>query len=69
MSIVESRGPSVDLEKVMENTGNNRYATTLAAAWRAMEIRRNNRHSSRREHIFPVITTLKEFESFEENRK
>ncbi len=57
----DSRGPSLDLEQCVENVGN-RYMLVVLAAERARQIKRQNRHSPYREHRFPQMTALKEFE-------
>ena len=62
MNPTESRGPSIDLEKCVENSGN-RYTLVLEAAALSRSIKKQNRHSWKREHIFPQITALKQIES------
>jgi len=57
-----SRGPSLDLEKCVENMADNRYMLVVVASARAREIAAKNRHSTRFEHLHPVITSLKEVE-------
>jgi DNA-directed RNA polymerase omega subunit len=61
MSISESRGPTVDLEKCVEQSGN-RYKLVIEAAALARDIKRKNRHSPYRDHQFPQITSLKMIE-------
>lgn len=58
MNITESRGPSIDLEKCVAQSGN-RYKLVIEAAALARDIKSKNKHSNRREHIFPQITALK----------
>ncbi len=58
MSISDSRGPSVDLEKCVELSGN-RYKLVIEAAALAGDIKRKNKHSPYREHRFPQVTALK----------
>jgi DNA-directed RNA polymerase subunit K/omega len=60
-----SRGPSLDLEKCVENMGNSRFMMIIIAAARVREIAAKNKHSTRLEHRHPVITALKEVESGE----
>ena len=57
MNPSESRTSQVDLEKCVENIGN-RFDLVIAATELAYKIRRNNRHSTKREHQYPVITSL-----------
>lgn len=57
-----SRGPEVDMDKCTANIGS-RYDMIILAAARAREIRRLNRSSDRREHVFTAITALKEIEA------
>ena len=59
----QSRGQSLDMDKIVEMSGGNRFNLVIMAAARAREIRRNNTHSTRYEHIHPNITALKDFES------
>jgi DNA-directed RNA polymerase omega subunit len=61
MSISESRGSSIDLEKCVEQSGN-RYKLVIEAAALARDIKRKNRHSPYREHQFPQVTSLKMIE-------
>ena len=61
MSITESRGPTVDLEKCVEQSGN-RYKLIIEAAALARDIKRKNKHSPYREHRFPQVTALKMIE-------
>lgn len=57
----QSRGPSIDMEKCVENSGN-RYKLVLEAAALARDIKKKNRHSPYREHRFPQLTALKMIE-------
>jgi DNA-directed RNA polymerase subunit K/omega len=57
-----SRGPNLDLEKCVENMENNRYMLIVVASAKAREIAAKNKHSTRFEHLHPVITSLKEVE-------
>lgn len=59
--MIESRGPSVDTEKCVHNSGN-RYKLVIEAAALARDIKRKNRNSPYREHRFPQITALKMIE-------
>ena len=60
-SVSLSRGTTIDTEKCVENIGN-RFDMVLVAAARAREIRRKNRHSDRREHVFAEVTSLLEIQ-------
>lgn len=62
-SVTLSRGPSIDIEKCVENIGGNKYDLVLIAAARSREIQRKNRHATRREQQFPNITALQEIEA------
>lgn len=57
-----SRGPDIDIEACLEQSGIDRFALVLIAAARAKEIKRKNTHSDRREHIFPSVTALLEIQ-------
>lgn len=54
-----SRGPEIDVDKCVTNIGS-RYSLVIIASARARELRRNNRNSERREHVFPIVTSLLE---------
>jgi DNA-directed RNA polymerase subunit K/omega len=58
----QSRGPSVDLEKCVANMDNNRFMLVIIASARTKELAAKNRHSTRFEHLHPVVTVLKEVE-------
>ena len=60
-----SRGPDLDLQKCVENMGNNRFMMIVVASARVREIASKNKHSVRLEHRHPVITVLKEIEKGE----
>ena len=60
-SVSLSRGTTIDTEKCVENIGN-RFDMVLVAAARAREIRRKNRASERREHVFAEVTSLLEIQ-------
>jgi DNA-directed RNA polymerase subunit K/omega len=57
-----SRGSSLDLEKCVENMGNNRFMLIVLASARVRELASKHRHSTRFEHRHPVMTVLKEVE-------
>ena len=58
----ESRGPSLDIEKCVENIGN-RYDLVIVAAARSRALKRANRLSNRREHVFTILTALEDIQS------
>jgi DNA-directed RNA polymerase subunit K/omega len=53
-----SRTSKIDLEKCVENAGNNRFDLILIASARVREIAKQQASSHRREHVFPTITAL-----------
>jgi len=53
-----SRGTEIDLEKCVIQAGGNRFNLVLIATERAREIRRQNRESVKREHIYSIVTAL-----------
>ena len=57
-----SRGPDINTETCVENVGGNKYNLVLIAAARAREIKRQNRDSDEREHVFPTLTALEEIQ-------
>jgi len=57
-----SRSTEIDIEKCVKNADNNRFNLVLMAAARAREIRRNNTHSNRQEHIHATTTALLEYQ-------
>ena len=69
MSKYTSRGPSLDLEKAVENAGGNRFNLVIMASARARSIKRGNQSSERFEHIHPAMTALIEFQDgkYDEN--
>lgn len=62
MAIKLSRGPGVDIEKCVEMSGGNRFNLVLMASVRSREITRQHKHSESREHIYPVVSALMEFQ-------
>ncbi|CAB4126075.1 DNA-directed RNA polymerase, omega subunit [uncultured Caudovirales phage] len=60
---VLSRGPEVDIEKCVRNTGSGRFDMVLIACARAREIKRQNRNSDQYEHRHTIVTALKDIES------
>jgi DNA-directed RNA polymerase subunit K/omega len=62
MSKFQSRGPSLDLDKVVQESGGNRFQLIIEASARARQIRRQNQSSERHEHIHPCMTALLEFQ-------
>jgi DNA-directed RNA polymerase omega subunit len=56
-----SRGPSLDMEKIVEAFGG-RFDMVIGASLRAKEIKRNNKESNRFEHTHPVVTALLEIQ-------
>ncbi len=58
-----SRGPSLDMDKCVENAGGNRFNLVLIASERSREIKRQHRESERREHIYSTITALEEVQA------
>ena len=57
-----SRGPSLDTDKCVEQSGGNRFNLVIMAAARSREIRRQNRESDKFEHIHSNVTALLEFQ-------
>lgn len=57
------RGPSLDLEKCVENAGGNRYAMVVLAAARAREMARQHRHSGNRELRYNSMSSLLEIQN------
>jgi DNA-directed RNA polymerase omega subunit len=58
----DSRGTGIDTDKCVTNAGENRFDLVLIAAARSREIKRHNQESTKREHIFPIITALEEIQ-------
>jgi len=56
-----SRGPSLDMDQIV-NVFGNRFDMVIAASLRAKEIRRNNKESHKFEHTHPVVTALLEIQ-------
>jgi DNA-directed RNA polymerase omega subunit len=57
-----SRGPSLNLDKCVENAGGNRFNLVLIATARAREIRRQHSTSDKREHVHSTVTALLEIQ-------
>ena len=58
----DSRGPQLDMDKIVEQSGGNRFNLILMASARAREIRRQHASSERHEHVHPSVTALLEFQ-------
>jgi hypothetical protein len=61
MQIRESRGPSLNMQKIAEKVGG-LYLITPAASALARQIRRKNHHSDQYHHKFPCVTALQMIE-------
>jgi DNA-directed RNA polymerase omega subunit len=53
-----SRGTEIDMEKCVEAVGGNRFNLVLIASERARTIRRQNKESVTREHVYSIVTAL-----------
>ena len=53
-----SRGTEIDMEKCVEQVGGNRFNLVLIASERARVIRRQNKESVTREHVYSIVTAL-----------
>jgi len=53
-----SRGTEIDMEKCVEQVGGNRFNLVLVASERSREIKRQNRESIKREHVYSIVTAL-----------
>ena len=62
-SRILSRGPEVDIEKCVRNSGTGRFDMVLIACARAREIKRQNKSSERYEHRHSIVTALKDIEA------
>ena len=62
MAIKLSRGTSLDIEKCVEMSGGNRFNLVLMASARSREISRQHKHSDSREHVYPIVSALMEFQ-------
>lgn len=63
MSKYVSRGESIDTEKCVAQAGGNRFDMIIMASNRAREIKRNNSHSDRIEHLHSPVTALLELQN------
>jgi DNA-directed RNA polymerase subunit K/omega len=59
----DSRGSQIDTEKVIRTTGHGRFDMIIQATQRAREIKQQNRHSTKIEHIHGTVTALLEIQS------
>jgi DNA-directed RNA polymerase omega subunit len=57
-----SRGPGINTDLCVENSGGNRFNLVIMAAARAREIRRQHAGSNKVEHRHPNVTALLEFQ-------
>ena len=62
MTKYHSRGPDLNMDECVENSGGNRFDLVLMASARAREIRRQHASSDKFEHTHPVVTALKDFQ-------
>lgn len=62
MKISDSRGSQLNNDTCVTNLGENRYNLVLAASARAREIKRQNKDSDKREHVFSTVTALLEIQ-------
>jgi len=65
---VTSRGTKIDIEKCVESV-DNRFDLVLIASARAREIRKQQAHSEKREHVFPIVTALEDVQSGKATRE
>jgi DNA-directed RNA polymerase omega subunit len=61
--IRKSRGTEIDMQKCVQNVGDNRFNLVLIASQRAREISRQNSSSSEFRHQNPVVTALEDIQS------
>ena len=59
----DSRGSTVDMERVIRQSGNGRFDMVIQATQRAREIKQQNKHSTREEHLHGPVTALLEIQS------
>lgn len=57
-----SRVSEIDMDKCVDMSGGNRFDLIIMASARAREIKRNNSHSNRHEHLHTPLTALLEFQ-------
>ena len=62
MSKYHSRGPELDIDRIVQQEGVNRFDLIIQAAARARQIKRSNQSSDRFEHTHPVMTALLEMQ-------
>jgi DNA-directed RNA polymerase omega subunit len=62
MSKTGSRGPDIDTEKCVEQSGGNRFELVLIAAQRARELRRRNKENTPQVHSLPCVSALLEIQ-------
>jgi len=58
-----SRGTEIDMEKCVEQVGGNRFNLVLIASERARVIRRQNKESVSREHVYSIVTALDDIQN------
>ena len=62
-SRILSRGPEVDIEKCVRNSGSGRFDMVLIACARAREVKRQHKSSDKYEHRHTIVTALKDIEA------
>ncbi len=67
MSKYSSRGPDLDIDKIVQDAGINRFDLIIQASARARQIKRQHQSSDRFEHTHPVMTALLEFQEDKNN--
>jgi DNA-directed RNA polymerase omega subunit len=63
-----SRGASIDTEKCVAEAGGNRFDLVIMATQRAREIKQQNRHSFKDEHVNGVVSALLEIQAGKFNK-
>ena len=64
-----SRGASIDTEKCVAESGGNRFDLVIMATQRAREIKQQNSHSLKDEHVNGVVSALLEIQTGKINPK
>ena len=64
-----NRSDKLDMDKIVEQSGGNRFMLVVMASARAREIRQANRLSGKFEHVHSVVTALMDFQEGKYNEE
>ena len=69
MQLIQSRGPSIDTEKCVENIGGNRFDLVLIASARARELSRRHKAAELQTQMNAPVSALLDVQSGDVGRE